>query len=70
METIVILFFLNSVISTSISAYELNLQQKIIKKWKEGSLTLHELNYLKRSEWFRKKYYKPVEAIAAEKKDD
>lgn len=46
-------------------------RQRIVEKWKEGSLSQAELQYLKQAKWFRKLVWRPTQRpVSGSKKNN
>ncbi len=60
MESLLFMIAADIVVSTAVASYQIQAREKIVKKWKEGSLTISELRWLKRQVWFQKVYLKKV----------
>lgn len=59
------------VVTSALTSYQVKAREKILTRWKEGSLSMPELLWLKRQVWFRKVYMKKLKvSIDKEKKDN
>jgi hypothetical protein len=71
MESLLFMIAADIVISSALTGYQLRAREKIITRWKEGTLSMPELLWLKRQVWFRTVYLKKLKvSIDKEKKDN
>lgn len=70
METLLFVLAADIVVSTALTSYHIKAREKVLKRWKEGSLSLSELLWLKKQRWFRNLYMKLKTPIEKSKKED
>lgn len=69
METLLVFAVAEVAIMSTLSTLQLQAQETIVKKWREGSLTLEELKVLKSRLWFQRRILKPPKGkVSLEKK--
>ncbi len=59
METLLVFAIAEIAVASTVSTLQLKAQETILAKWREGSLTLDELNVLKTRRWFQRRVLKP-----------
>jgi hypothetical protein len=70
MEGLLLLLAAEVAVSTSLAHLQRKARGKVLQKWYQGSLTLEELQVLKRMKWFQQ-LWKPTSKIpSSEKKND
>jgi hypothetical protein len=71
METLLFFVATDIVVRGVLAKYQVDARERILKKWREGSLTSSELLWLKRQLWFQRLYLKkPKSVISFEKKNN
>ncbi len=70
METVLFIVAADIVVTSALTNYQIRAREKIIKRWKEGSLNTAELLWLRKQQWFQKAYIKtPKEKVSSDKKN-
>lgn len=71
METLLVFAVAEVALMSTLTTLQVQAQEKLVQRWKQGSLTLEELKILKTRRWFQRRVLKPPkEKISSRKKND